>query len=109
MTVCDLCGKVAECIRKEIGGQELHVCEDCPVMNFTEEEIQIASVIDDKVQALSGAGCDDATIMNEMLDYNIPGFRQLLNDSHRRELEELCRRLPGFCRFASLESLASRN
>jgi hypothetical protein len=109
MMLCDLCGKVAECIKKEIGGQELNVCEDCPVMNFTAEQIRIAAMIDSKVQALSGVGCDDATIMREMLDYNMPEFKRLLNTSQQGEMDELCRRLPWFYRYTRIESLCCRN
>jgi len=29
MTSCDLCGKTAECLQKEIDGQEFDVCEGC--------------------------------------------------------------------------------
>jgi hypothetical protein len=106
MTLCDLCGKVAECIRKEIAGRELNVCEDCPVMNFTEEQIQIASLIDSKVQTLTAAGCDDATIMSEMLGYSMVEFERLWNTSQRGEIDELCRRLPWFYRYARIENLA---
>ena len=81
---CDFCGKEAECIQKRIGGQEFNVCEDCPVMNFTPGQIQIASMIDTKVQALSGAGCDDATIVDEMLDCDMPGVKLLMNTSRAR-------------------------
>ena len=51
-------------------------------MNFTAEQIQIASMIDTKVHALSGAGCDDAMILGEMLDY-MPGFKRLMDTSQR--------------------------
>ena len=53
-------------------------------MNLTAEQIQIASMIDTKVQALSGAGCDDATVLGEMLDY-MPGFKRLMDTSHGRD------------------------
>src|SRR5579863_1075708 len=96
MAICDLCGKVADCVGKEIEGQELSVCEDCPVMDFTAEQIQMASLIDSRVQALSGSGCDDTTIRREMVSYDLPGFRRLWNTSQRGEIEELCRRLPWF-------------
>ncbi len=109
MTVCDLCGKVAACIKTDIGGQELNVCEDCPVMSFTSEQIQIASAIDSRVQALSGTGCDDATIMREMLNCDMPGFERLWSTSQRAEIDELCRRLPWFHFFAKIEILGSRN
>ena len=76
-------------------------------MNLTAEQKQIASMIDTKVQALSGAGCDDATILGEMLDY-MPGFKRLMDTSQRGEMDELCRRFPWFYRCAKLlESLAA--
>ena len=104
MMFCDFCGKEAECIQKKIGGQEFNVCEDCPIMSFTPEQIQIASMIDSMVQALSGAGCDDATIAGEMLDYNMPGLKLLMNTSRQSEMDELCRRFPWFHRYARIES-----
>ena len=76
-------------------------------MNFTAEQIQIASMIDTKVHALSGAGCDDAMILGEMLDY-MPGFKRLMDTSQRGEMDELCRRFPWFYRYAKiLESVAA--
>jgi hypothetical protein len=76
-------------------------------MNLTAEQMQIASMIDTKVQALSGAGCDDATILGEMLDY-MPGFKRLMDTSHGGEMDELCRRFPSFYRYAKiLESVAA--
>ena len=59
-------------------------------MTFTAEQIQIASMIDTKVEALCGAGCDDATILGEMFDY-MPGFKRLMDSSQRGEMDELCR------------------
>ena len=76
-------------------------------MNLTAEQMQIASMIDTKVQALSGAGYDDATILGEMLDY-MPGFKRLMDTSQRGDMDELCRRFPSFYRYAKiLESVAA--
>jgi ssDNA-binding Zn-finger/Zn-ribbon topoisomerase 1 len=104
MMSCDFCG--TECLQKEIRGQEFEICEDYPVMNFTAEQIQIASIIDTDVQALSSVGCDDAMSVGELLDY-MPGFKRLMNTSQRNEMDEPCRRLQWFYRYAKiLESVA---
>ena len=76
-------------------------------MNLSAEQLQIASMIDVKVQQLLGAGCDDATIMGEMFEY-MPGFKRLMDTSQRGEMDDLCRRFPWFYHYAKiLESVAA--
>ncbi|MGA9391850.1 MAG: hypothetical protein WBV69_15560 [Candidatus Sulfotelmatobacter sp.] len=76
-------------------------------MNPTAEHLRIASMIEAKVQKLTGSGCDDVTIFGEMSDY-MPEFKRLIDTSQRGEMDELCRRFPWFYRYAKiLESLAA--
>ena len=75
-------------------------------MNLTPEQLQIASMIDAKMQKLVGDGTDDLTILAEMFDY-MPGFKRLL-DTSESDTMELCRRFAGFFRYAkTLEMLAT--
>ena len=76
-------------------------------MHLTAEQIQIASILDAKVQELAASGCDDVTILRDMFDY-MPGFKRLMDTSQKGEMDELCRRFPGFSHYATiLESLAA--
>jgi hypothetical protein len=67
-------------------------------MNLTAEQLQIASMIDAKMQKLVCGGNDDITILAEMFDY-MPGFKRLMDTSESDTMDELCRR---FCRIFSL-------
>jgi hypothetical protein len=49
-------------------------------MNPTAEHLRIASMIEAKVQKLTGSGCDDVTIFGEMSDY-MPEFKRLIPES----------------------------
>jgi hypothetical protein len=76
-------------------------------MNLTAKQLQIASMIDAKMQKLVGDGTDDLTILAEMFDY-MPGFKRLLDTSESDTMDELCRRFAGFFRYAkTLEMLAT--
>ena len=76
-------------------------------MNLTAEQLQIASMIDAKMQKLVGDGTDDLTILAEMFDY-MPGFKRLLDTSESDTMDELCRRFARFFRYAkTLEMLAT--
>ena len=76
-------------------------------MNLTAEQLQIASMIDAKMQKLVCAGNDDITILTEMFDY-MPGFKRLLDISESDAMDELCRRFAGFFRYAKiLEMMAA--
>ena len=70
-------------------------------MNLTAEQLQIASMIDGKMQKLVCDGNDDLTILGEMFDY-IPGFKRLMDTSEPGTMDELCRRFAGFFRYAKI-------
>jgi hypothetical protein len=77
-----------------------------PAVNLSAEQLQIASLIDAKVQRLVREGHDDLTILGEMLDY-MPEFKLLLDSGHGT-MDELCRRFAGFYRYAKiLETVAA--
>jgi hypothetical protein len=76
-------------------------------MNLTAEQLQIGLMIDARVQELIGMGCDDATILGEMVDY-MPGFKRLMDTSQQGEMDELSRRFPWFHHYGKiLESIAA--
>lgn len=68
--------------------------------NLSAEQLQIASMIDAKVQKLVNEGHDEFTIFGEMFDC-MPGFKLLL-DSGQGTMDELCRRFAGFYRYAKI-------
>ena len=67
-------------------------------MNLTAEQLQIASMIDAKMQKLVCDGNDDLTILGEMFDY-MPGFKRLMDTS---EPDTNGRAVPAVCRIFSL-------
>ena len=64
-------------------------------MYLTGEQLQIASMIDAKMQKLVCDGNDDLTILGEMFDYML-GFKRLMDISEPDTMDELCRRFAGF-------------
>jgi hypothetical protein len=70
-------------------------------MNLTAEQLQIASMIDAKMQKLVGDGTDDLTILAEMFDY-MPGFKRLMDTSESDTMDELCRQFAGFFHYAKI-------
>ena len=70
-------------------------------MNLTAEQLQIASMIDAKIQKLVCAGNDDITILVEMFDY-MPGFKRLMDTSESDTIDELCRRFARFFHYAKI-------
>ena len=75
-------------------------------MTLSAEQLQIASMIDAKVQQLVREDYDDAGIFLEMAD-DMPAFKRLF-DSGQQALDELCRRFFGFYHYAKiLERVAS--
>jgi hypothetical protein len=70
-------------------------------MNLTAEQLQIASMIDAKMQKLVCGGNDDITILVEMFDY-MPGFKRLMDTSESDTMDELCRRFAGFFHYAKI-------
>jgi hypothetical protein len=69
-------------------------------MNLTGEQLQIASMIDAKMQKLVCDGNDDLTILGEMFDY-MPGFKRLMDISEPDTMDELCR-FAGFFHYAKM-------
>jgi hypothetical protein len=70
-------------------------------MEFTPEQLNIASRIDAKVQRLDRAGRDDIGIFAEMADL-MPDFKRLMDSSKPGALDELGRRFAGFYRDAKI-------
>lgn len=70
-------------------------------MNLTAEQLQIASMIDAKMQTLVCDGNDDLTILAEMFDY-MPGFKRLMDTSEPDTMDGLCRRFAGFFHYAKI-------
>ena len=76
-------------------------------MEFTPEQLKIASRIDAEVQRLARTGRDDIGILAEMADL-MPDFKRLMDSSKPGALDELGRRFAGFHRYAKiLEAVAS--
>ena len=76
-------------------------------MEFTREQLDIASRVDAKVQRLARAGRDDMGIFAEMADL-MPDFKRLMNGSKPGALDDLGRRFAGFYRYAKiLEAVAA--
>ena len=74
-------------------------------MHLSAEQLQIASLIDAKVQKLIREGYDEVGIFLEMAD-DMPAFKRLLDCGHGT-MDELCRRFFGFYRYAKiLETVA---
>lgn len=75
-------------------------------MEFTPEQLDIASKIDAKVQRLDRSGHDDIEIFAEMEDL-MPDFKLLMDGTKPGGLDELGRRFAGFYRYAKiLEAVA---
>ncbi len=75
-------------------------------MDLTAEQLQIASMIDVKMQKLVCDGNDDLTILGEMFDY-MPGFKRLMDTAEPGTMDELSRRFAGFFHYAKiLETVA---
>jgi hypothetical protein len=69
-------------------------------MNLTGEQLQIASMIDAKMQKLVCDGNDKLTMLGEMFDY-MPGFKRLMDISEPDTMDELCR-FAGFFHYAKM-------
>ena len=74
-------------------------------MNLSTEQLQMAALIDAKVQRLVREGHDEISILVEMFD-RMPIFKILLDSGHDT-MDELCQRFAGFYHYAKiLETLA---
>jgi hypothetical protein len=67
-------------------------------MYLTGEQLQIAWMIDAKMQKLVCDGNDDLTILGEMFDY-MPGSKRLMDTAEPGTME---RAVPAVCRIFSL-------
>jgi len=76
-------------------------------MAFTQEQLDIAASIDDKVQRLASLGGDDLDIFIELFD-DMPGFKRLMDTAGQGGKDELTRRFAGVRHYAKiLESAAA--
>jgi hypothetical protein len=75
-------------------------------VNLSTEQLQMAALIDAKVQRLVREGHDEISIVGEMFDC-MPIFKMLLDSGHDT-MDELCGRFPGYYHYAKiLETLAA--
>ena len=75
-------------------------------MGLTEQQIRLASTIDQHVKQLIANGGGDKELLLSMPDY-MATFKQVMDASTKDEMDELCERYSGFYRFGKLlESLA---
>ena len=78
-----------------------------PPMIFSAEQLQIASMIDQKIKSILKADGDMVAILKEMHIY-MPGFKRIMDTTTPEEFNELGRQHFGFFHFAQiLEDLAS--
>jgi len=70
-------------------------------INLTAEQLQIASRIDARVEAIAKPDVDDLAIFTDMADY-LPAFKRLMDTSEPDTMDELCRRFAGFFHYAKI-------
>ena len=70
-------------------------------MSLTSIQVQLATRIDKHVQKIVEKGGDDEALLVAMYD-QMGTFKQLMDSSTQKEMDELCQRYSGFYRFASL-------
>jgi hypothetical protein len=76
-------------------------------LNLSAEQMQIGSLISERVQELASTGLEDLLIFAEMGDY-MPGFKRLMDTSTKAEMDALCGQFPGFLHYAKiLERIAA--
>jgi hypothetical protein len=74
-------------------------------MRLTPEQVRLAERIDARVKRLVGR--DDIALFMAMAD-DMPEFKRLMDAAGQDGMDELCRRLDGFYRYAKvLETIAS--
>ena len=74
-------------------------------MKLTPEQVRLAERIDARVKRL--AGCDDIALFMAMAD-DMPDFKRVMDAASRDGMDELCRKLDGFYRYAKvLETIAA--
>ena len=73
---------------------------------MTGKQARIAARIDTAVQPLLRSGADDVAILAGMSDH-MADFKHLIDTAKPGVMDELCRRYPGFYRYAKvLETIA---
>jgi hypothetical protein len=76
-------------------------------MSLTEEQLQIAGLIDARVKAIAESGADDMAIFAAMAD-DMPAFKRLMDASTGDDMDRLAARYAGFYRYAKiLETVAA--
>ena len=70
---------------------------------ITDEQLQVATSIDAKVQRLRRAGTDDVTLIGEMSE-DMPKFKWLLDTVPPGGMDDLCQKLGGFYHYSLLLS-----
>jgi hypothetical protein len=65
------------------------------------QQLQMAALIDAKMQRILREGHDEVSILGEMFDY-MPGFKRLMDISEPDTMDELCRRFSGFFHYAKI-------
>jgi hypothetical protein len=76
-------------------------------MTLTPELLDIAARIDARVQRLVRGGSDDLAVFMALAD-RMPDFKRVMDAAGQDGMDELCRRLDGFYRYAKvLETVAA--
>ena len=70
-------------------------------VSLTLIQVQLAARIDKHVKKIVEKGGDDEALLVAMYD-QMGTFKQLMDSSTQKEMDELCQRYSGFYRFASL-------
>ena len=65
------------------------------------QQLQMAALIDAKMQRILREGHDEVSILGEMFDY-MPGFKRLMDISEPDTMDELCRRFSRFFHYAKI-------
>jgi hypothetical protein len=75
-------------------------------MGLTEEQLQMAGLIEARVKAIAESGADDMAVFAAMADY-MPAFKRLMDTSTGDDMDRLAARYAGFYRYAKiLETVA---
>jgi len=75
-------------------------------MDLTEEQLRIASLIDEKVKVALRQGAGPLSVVAHMVDH-MPHLKRLFEIANPAEMDELASRFDGLHRYAKiLESLA---
>ncbi len=70
-------------------------------LSLSDQQIEAARKIDQRVKQLRAVGADDAELLAEMHDL-MPNFKILLDTAQPGQMDELCVRFEGFHYYAKL-------